>query len=191
MISFPIERLVERVSDRREADEESADTARLPRWPRLVDGFLRGVQGGVIATLTMTVFRMPTMRALPPTANFWATYVTGGEPEDHPVAGLGLHLLYGAFAGGAFGVLFASMDAEREMEPEPRGLLWGTVYGLVLSTFGTHVALKQLLGTRLDGDELAIFHAGHVVYGLSLGAWVGSRLGVPADRIEEEYDYEE
>ncbi len=204
MISLPIERLANAMSNRVERAEESDAVASdesgttesrgvsddWPRWPRLADGLLRGMQGGLIATLTMTVFRLPTMRALPPTANFWSTHVGGGDPEDHPIAGIGFHLLYGVGAGGAFGVLFAAMDAERGMEPEPRGLLWGTVYGLVLSTFGTHVALKRLLGVRLDGDELAIFHAGHVVYGLSLGAWVGSRLGVPAEHVGSEYDYE-
>lgn len=203
MFTLPVKRILEPVTERvgstdeRTADEQEPEPQsdgndqQPPPSFRLLRGLARGVQGGIIATLTMTVFRLPTMRSLPPTANVWSKYVAGGEPEEHPVAGLGLHLLYGAGAGGAFGVCFEAMDAERAMESETRGLLWGTVYGLVLSTFGTHVALKRLLDVRLDEDELTIFHAGHVVYGLSLGAWVGSRVETAVDEIEEAYDYED
>jgi hypothetical protein len=43
--------------------------------------------------------------------------------------------------------------------------------------------------TQLEADELALFHAGHLVDGISLGAWVGSRTeGVT--NVETEYDYE-
>lgn len=155
----------------------------------LATGVARGLQGGFVATLVMTAFRLPVVRSLPPSANFWARYVGGGEPEDHPVAGLALHLLYGTTAGAVFGGLFALGDAERAIEPEQRGLLWGSVYGLVLSAFGTRVLLDALLDVRLDADELALFHAGHLVYGLALGAWVGSRTEGTTDP-DSEYGYE-
>jgi len=60
---------------------------------------------------------------------------------------------------------------------------------MALSAFGTQVVLQELLDIRLEADELALFHAGHLVYGLSLGAWVGS--GPRAWRIRNgstEYD---
>lgn len=60
---------------------------------------------------------------------------------------------------------------------------------MVLSVFGNQFMLDSVLDTQLEADELALFHAGHLVYGLSLGAWVGSRTeGVDAD--DTEYDYE-
>ncbi|SIR91289.1 DUF6789 family protein [Natronorubrum thiooxidans] len=149
----------------------------------------RGLQAGFVATLIMTAFRLPILRSLPPSANFWAQYVTGGKPSDHPVAGLALHLAYGIQAGALFGALFALQDAERSIEPEQRGLVWGSVYGMALSAFGSQFMLKELLGIRLDTDELALFHAGHLVYGLSLGAWVGSRTeGVEDPEAEYEYN---
>jgi len=60
---------------------------------------------------------------------------------------------------------------------------------MALSAFGTQVVLQELLDIRLEADELALFHAGHLVYGLSLGAWVGSRTeGVEDPEREYEYD---
>lgn len=165
------------------ADEHS-------RAEHVADAALRGLQAGFVATLVMTAFRLPIMRSLPPSANFWAQYVTGGEPSEHPIAGLVLHLAYGVQAGVVFGVLFALQDAERSIEPEQRGLLWGSVYGLALSAFGSQIVLEKLLGIRLEADELALFHAGHLVYGLALGAWVGSRTEGVADP-QEEYEYDD
>ncbi|ARS89664.1 DUF6789 family protein [Natrarchaeobaculum aegyptiacum] len=150
---------------------------------------LRGLQAGFVATIVMTAFRLPIMRSLPPSANFWSQYVAGGDPGDHPLAGLFLHLVYGTQAGAVFGALFALQDAERSIEPEQRGLVWGAVYGMGLSAFGSQIMLKEVLDVRLDADELALFHAGHLVYGLALGAWVGSRTeGVEDPRSEYEYD---
>lgn len=150
----------------------------------------RGIQAGLVATLIMTAFRLPILRSLPPSAHFWARYVSGGEPDDHPVMGLVLHLLYGTGGGAVFGGLFALLESERSIEPEQRGLVWGAVYGMGLSAFGSQVMLEELLDIRLDADELALFHAAHLVYGISLGAWVGSRTeGV--DDPEAEYEYDE
>ncbi|WP_121743992.1 DUF6789 family protein [Natronorubrum halophilum] len=150
---------------------------------------IRGLQAGFVATIIMTAFRLPILRSLPPSANFYSQYVSGGDPEDHPVAGLLLHFVYGIQAGAIFGALFALQDAERSIEPEQRGIVWGSIYGMALSAFGSQIMLKEVLDIRLDTDELALFHAGHLVYGLSLGAWVGSRTeGV--DDPEEEYEYD-
>ncbi len=150
---------------------------------------IRGLQAGFVATVIMTAFRLPIMRSLPPSANFWATYVAGGEPEEYLVVGLLLHLLYGTLGGAVFGGIFALLSAERSIEPEQRGIVWGGVFGMVSSVFGTQVMLKELLSIRLEADELALFHAGHLVYGIALGAWVGSRTEGVEDP-ETEYDYD-
>ncbi len=172
--------------DPRDRTEESDERSRLEH---ALYAAARGLQAGFVATLIMTAFRLPILRSLPPSANFYAQYVSGGDPEDHPIAGLLLHFGYGIQAGALFGGLFALQDAERSIEPEQRGLLWGMVYGLALSAFGSQVMLKELLDIRLEADELALFHAGHLVYGLSLGAWVGSRTeGVDDPDLEYEYD---
>jgi hypothetical protein len=160
------------------------------REEHLADALARGIQGGFVATLLMTAFRLPLLRSLPPSANFWSQYVAGGDPDDHPIPGIALHLLYGVSSGALFGGLFSLYTAGRSIEPEQRGLVWGSIYGMVLSAVGVQVVLKGLLDIRLEADELALFHAGHLVYGLSLGAWVGSRTeGV--DDPEREYEYDD
>lgn len=135
----------------------------------------RGIVGGLIATALMTLYRYPLFRALPPTAEFWSTFVRGGEPEQYPAAGLLLHFLYGGVGGGVFGLCFSLFDfrSERDRRLGAIGLSLG--YGAVLSVFGTRVMLRRLLGEELEPDEAAVFHVAHVIYGLTLGTWMSSR----------------
>lgn len=185
-MSHRITQRMQRMTDRF-GDGESVAEHR-SRGEHVVYAAARGLQAGFVATLIMTAFRLPIMRSLPPSANFWARYVTGGDPNDHSVAGLVLHLVYGTSAGAVFGGLFALFSAERSIEPEQRGIVWGAVYGMCLSAFGSQVLLEELLDIRLEADELALFHAAHLVYGVALGAWVGSRSeGVDDPTVE--YDY--
>lgn len=131
-----------------------------------------GLEGGLFATVVMTVFREPTARALPPTAELFSQCF-GGDSGDYGVTSLLLHLLYGTVGGVFFAPILAMVHDEGH--PEATGLAVGSVYGLALSVFGERVMLRWLLGMDLDTDEAAVFHAGHLVYGLALGAWVGSR----------------
>jgi hypothetical protein len=132
-----------------------------------------GAGGGLLATLVMTVFRLPTAKSLPPTAEFLARWV-GGAPDDYPVSSLALHFGYGAVAGVLF-ALGCERRVERSDRPETVGLVVGAAYGAALSVAGERVVLRRLVGQRLDADESAVFHAGHLMYGLALGVWVGSR----------------
>ena len=167
---------------------ETTDPTEHSRLTNVASASVRGLQAGFVATLIMTAFRLPIVRSLPPSANFWAQYVSGGDPEEHTVAGIVLHLLYGTSAGAVFGGIFAALEAERAIEPEQRGIVWGGVYGMVLSALGSQFMLRELLDVRLEADELALFHAAHLVYGVSLGAWVGSRTEGVEDP-ETEYEY--
>ncbi len=146
----------------------------------------RGLEGGLLATLVMTVYRLPVSRSLPPTAEFWAQFVGGGEPEDYPVPALALHFAYGAGAGAAFAALLAGRESVARGDPgrdRPPGpptdagevptTVAGLLYGLVLSAVGERVVLGRLLG--VDPDDRVAFHVGHVLYGITLGAWVGTR----------------
>lgn len=133
-----------------------------------------GVKGGFIATVVMTAFRIPIARSLPPTADFWAKYVGTGGPDEYTVQGILLHLLYGAGSGAVFASFCFPRKTGSEAKKERQGILWGAVFGLLLSVFGVQVVLKRLLDMDLEPDERLIFHVSHAIYGLTLGAWIGS-----------------
>lgn len=149
----------------------------------IVEGTVRGVVGGLIATALMTLYRFPLFRALPPTAEFWAAFVRGGEPEQYPVAGLVLHFAYGATAGGVFGLVFSQLSFRSERDRRLWAIGLSLAYGLALSVFGSRVLLSRLLGEEPEPDERAVFHVGHVIYGLTLGTWMSSR-----ERAGDVYD---
>lgn len=147
----------------------------LPAKDVLFRAVIRGLKGGFIATAVMTLFRLPIFRSLPPTAEFWALYVGGGEAEQYLFEGLFLHFLYGVFAGGLFGSFFSTLDARMTFDREPFALVSGLLYGLVLSVVGTRIIFRYVLGRELEDDERLVFHVGHIIYGLTLGSWFGSR----------------
>lgn len=132
-----------------------------------------GVVAGFVATVVMTAFREPTARSLPPTSDFLSRWL-GGDSEDYPVSSLLLHLAYGIGGGVVFGLGW-NRRGVRTDEPETVGLVLGSLYGVALSLFGEHVVLKYLVAMELDTDESAVFHAGHLIYGLTVGVWFGSR----------------
>lgn len=164
-------------STRRDS-EQSFGRSTAPRW-NVFRAMIRGVVGGLIATVLMTLYRFPLFRALPPTAEFWATFVRGGEPEQYPIAGLLLHFVYGGVAGGVFGAGFNAIDFKSERDRRLGAIGLSMVYGIALSVFGTRVIFKRLLGEELEPDEGTVFHVAHVIYGLTLGTWMSSheRLG--------------
>lgn len=153
--------------------DRDRDAAAIDRGRRVRLGLL----GGLVATVVMTAFRMPISESLPPTAAFWARYVGGGDEDDYPLQALALHLTYGSLAGGVYGALCGSDRLPSTVVRERRGMLCGTAYGLLLSVFGVRVVLARLLGMDLEPDERLVFHAGHLVYGFTLGTWFGSKVG--------------
>lgn len=147
---------------------------------------VRATQGGLFATIVMSAFRLPLMRSLPPTANFWAKYVGDGHPEEYTKIGLFLHLLYGSLSGTAFGLAYARFGLFPGGTTERRGVVWGGLYGLALSVFGEHVMLRRVLDMDVEPDTETVFHTSHLIYGLALGAWVGSRI--PQTQRYDEYE---
>lgn len=145
-----------------------------------------GTVGGLVATVSMSVFREPVSRSLPPTSAFLSS-VTGDDPGDHPVAAYLLHFLYGASAGTAFGVALDHAPA-RVTDSLRAHLGLGAAYGVVLSAFGRRVVLPAVARLDLDDDEAVVFDAGHLVYGLALGAWLGSRETPEGQRLHDSFE---
>jgi hypothetical protein len=163
-------------SKRLQTDQQS-------RRRRVVGEILRGCVGGCIATVVMTVYRLPIFNGLPPTAEFWARYVGGGDADQYFVQGLVLHFLYGTVAGGAYGLLHSRFHESNPMSREVVSVLSGLLYGLSLSVFGSRVLFVRVLGRELRAEDALVFHVGHVIYGLTLGTWMGDR-----ERYGEVYD---
>lgn len=162
--------VLERATDDAEREAATALTERSSRRDLKL-----GLQGGLIATAVMTAFRIPITRSLPPTADFWAKYVGSGDPDEYAAQGLLLHLAYGAMGGVGFVAVFPTGRSGSEVSKERQGALRGALYGLLLSVFGVQVILKRLLEMDLSPDERWIFHVGHLIYGLTLGSWMGSK----------------
>lgn len=159
-------------SFRRDVREAAAD---LGGDDSTVETLAWGVVGGVIATVAMTLYRLPLTRALPPAAPLWAKYAGREGPEEYSLLALHLHLLYGASAGAAFALAHERLPPPGSTAPETRATLLGLCYGLALSAFGKRVVLDGLLDEDLGVGETTVFHVGHAIYGLTLGSWVGSR----------------
>jgi len=157
------------------------DSIRRPVDHALWGRIRRGIEGGALATLVLTAYRLPVTRSLPPTAEFWSKFVSEDAASDHPVVALVLHVLYGVAAGVGFAVLVSSREPVRSGSgigpPSPSGeasvTVFGLVYGLALSAFGEKIVLGAMLDT--DPDDRFAFHIGHVLYGITLGSWIGTR----------------
>ncbi|WP_135304237.1 hypothetical protein [Haloarcula amylovorans] len=160
---------------RTDSGRETDESTSRPQETTLRRTVSLGVKGGLIGTAVMTLYRLPIFRSLPPTAEFWAKYVGSEDAEAYFWEGLLLHFLYGAVGGGIFGVGFNLFEFDGENDRIRAGLVTGTVYSALMSVFGARVLLPYLLDESLEHDENLVFHAGHVVYGLSLGTWLGSR----------------
>lgn len=147
---------------------------RVPSRGRLLRSLARGCVGGLAATVVMTVYRMPVFKALPPTAEFWARFVSGGEVEQHFGPGLLLHLFYGLVGGAVYGVLASFVDIDDPVARERLSVLSGLAYGLGLSVFGSRVVFVRVLGRELQSEDALVFHVGHAVYGVTLGTFVAT-----------------
>lgn len=156
--------------------EERSDESTIVERIFDVRTLMLGFNGGLVATCVMTTFRMLIAHSLPPTAHFWTQYVAGGEIQEHRIEAMVLHFFYGAAAGSVFAVMFTVIDPRTPLEPETEGLLTGFLYSIPFTWIGEVVMLHRILGMDLDSDESMIFHAGHLVYGVTLGAWIGSRI---------------
>lgn len=172
-----------RSSSLRRAVGNADSRTRSPSRSALRRSVWHGITGGVVATAVMTVYRLPVFHALPPTSEFWAQYVGDEDAESYPLQGLLLHFAYGASAGGVFGALFAVAEARLPFPRRVVGVLAGVAYSALLSVFGSRVVFERVLGKELEGDSALVFHVGHLVYGVTLGTWLGTR-----EPVEEVYD---
>jgi hypothetical protein len=144
---------------------------------------LAGIVGGLVATIVMTIV-MTVMGdgGPPPTAGLVAK-VAGGDPADHAMPGMVLHLLYGIIAGVVFAIgvpLVGSalgvslLGGAFDSLAVAIGL--GLAYGIVLMIGGMVFWMRLVLGMDPDRDMVLLFATVHVIYGVVLGGVLGAGI---------------
>jgi hypothetical protein len=139
-----------------------------------MSSLVAGLAGGLIATIVMTI----TMQLLgdggpPPTARLVAT-LSGGDPEDHVMPGMVLHVLYGLLAGVVFALGAPVVGFGFDSLGIAVGL--GLAWGLVLAVGGMVFWMRLVIGLEPDRGMLVVFGTAHAVYGVVLGAFLGTGL---------------
>jgi hypothetical protein len=133
---------------------------------------IAGLAGGIGATIVMTVFMIVMGDGgPPPTAQLVAKFA-GGDPEDYAMPGMVLHILYGIGAGAVFAVGVPALGVDLGSIALAVGV--GLAYGIVLMIGGMVFWMRLIIGIEADRDMMVMFGTVHVVYGLVLGAIVGS-----------------
>jgi hypothetical protein len=133
---------------------------------------IAGLAGGVVATIVMTIGMLILGDGEPPpTASLVATFA-GGTPEAHAIFGIVLHLFYRSVAGTVFAVGVSLVGLSLGSLTVTVGL--GLVYGIFLMIGGILFCMCLVLGIEPHRDMLIVFGTVHVVYGVVLGAFLGT-----------------
>jgi hypothetical protein len=136
---------------------------------------LAGLAGGLVATIVMTMLMMVMGDGgPPPTARLVAKFA-GGEPEDYAMSGMVVHMLYGIIAGVVFALGVPALGII-DLGSIGLAVAAGLVYGLVLMIGGMVFWMRMIIGMEPDGNMMRTFGTVHVVYGLVLGAFIGTGI---------------
>jgi len=133
-----------------------------------------GLAGGLLATIVMTaVMMMLGDGGPPPTAALVAKFA-GGEPDDHAMPGMILHIIYGVVAGAVFAVGVPLSGLSLDSVAIAVGL--GLAYGVVLMIGGMMFWMRLIIGMEPDRDMMMMFGTVHIVYGVVLGGFLGAGI---------------
>jgi hypothetical protein len=136
---------------------------------------LSGLVGGLLATIVMTMFMMALGDdSPPPTAQLWAKYVGDGPAEEYMMPGMALHMMYGIGAGVAFVLVVPALGFG--LETLLTAVAFGAAYGIVLTVVGMVLWMRVVLAMEPDPKVIGMFTVFHLVYGVVLGAIVGSGI---------------
>jgi hypothetical protein len=132
---------------------------------------IAGLAGGFVATIVMSIVMKVMGGGPPPTADLIAK-IRGGKAINFEKPGMILHLLYGTIAGAVFAIGLPIIGFGFEALGVAIG--FGLVYGLVLMVGGMVFWMKTVIGMSPDKEMVLTFATVHAVYGLFLGAVLGS-----------------
>jgi hypothetical protein len=135
---------------------------------------IAGLVWGFVATIVMTMTMMAVGDGGPPPTAALVAKFAGGTPEEHKKPGMLLHMLYGTIAGAVFAVGVPLVGLSLDSIGVAIGL--GFVYGVVLMIGGMVFWLRLVIGVEPDKDMMKVFGIVHVVYGVVLGALLGTGI---------------
>jgi len=135
---------------------------------------IAGLVWGLVATIVMTMTMMAVGDGGPPPTAALVAKFAGGTPEEHKKPGMLLHLLYGSVAGAVFAVGVPLVGLSLGSIGVATGL--GFVYGVLLMIGGMVFWLRLVIGVEPDKDMMTVFGIVHVVYGVVLGALLGTGI---------------
>ncbi|MFB6227882.1 MAG: hypothetical protein ABEH88_04755 [Halobacteriales archaeon] len=135
---------------------------------------IAGLAGGLAATIVMTALMMVMGEGGPPPTAALVSKFAGGEPEDYAMPGMVLHVIYGIVAGAVFAVGGPVVGVGFESIAVAVGV--GLLYGVVLMIGGMAFWMRAVIGMDPDRDMMVMFGTVHVVYGLVLGAFLGTGI---------------
>lgn len=135
---------------------------------------IAGLVWGFVATIVMTMTMMAVGDGGPPPTAALVAKFAGGTPEEQKKPGMLLHMLYGAIAGAVFAVGVPLVGLSLDSIGVATGL--GFVYGVVLMIGGMVFWLRLVIGVEPDKDMMKVFGIVHVVYGVVLGALLGTGI---------------
>ncbi|SHH01691.1 hypothetical protein [Halobaculum gomorrense] len=135
---------------------------------------IAGLAGGVVATIVMTMVMMVMGDGGPPPTAALVAKFAGGEPEEYAMPGMILHLIYGILAGAVFAVGVPLLRLSLGSVAVAVGL--GLVYGVILMIGGMLFWMRMVIGMEPDRDMMVMFGTVHVVYGVILGAFLGTGI---------------
>jgi hypothetical protein len=134
------------------------------------------VTAGIVAGLVATVVMTGVMKAVgdggpPPTANLLAKFA-GGDPSEHAMPGMALHLVYGVGAGAVLAVGAPLVGIGFGSAAVAVGL--GLVYGVALMVGGMVFWIRLVLSVEPDRAMMKAFASAHVAYGIVLGGFLAT-----------------
>jgi hypothetical protein len=135
---------------------------------------IAGLVGGLVATIVMTIVMMVMGDGGPPPTAALVAKFAGGDPEDYAMPGMILHMIYGILAGAVFAVGVPLLGLSLGSIAVAAGL--GLVYGIILMIGGMMFWMRMVIGMEPDRDMMVMFGTVHVIYGLVLGAFLGTDI---------------
>lgn len=131
---------------------------------------LAGVIWGFVGSIAMVIVMGTRGDEDPPSfAVYWSETIGDGNPSDAMPQALLLHVIYAMAAGGAYVVLFSTVDLGLRITGYVGGVVWGVFWAVILLAIGFLFWVNMVLDMDPDQPAMVTMGLAHLAYGLTLG----------------------